>query len=247
MSNSREWNAAAYHRLSAPQFEWGQRVLGELHLRGDECVLDAGCGTGKLTRHCCRIFRAAASLASTFPATWCGTRGRICVLISATMRSSSPPTSSRCHFATASTASSAPRHFTGSSIMTRSSAIFLERCAPAAGCTRSAEEAPISNACASACAFCRSRWSSRAGLASPEPWFYADADGARSFLHSAGFTDVETGLEPASFAVASAEEFQDYLRHLVLAPSSRTSRRTSRWAKGSCKNLAAVASRDDPP
>src|SRR5882672_7756841 len=47
---SREWNAADYHRLSAPQFYWGQRVLSELHLRGDECVLDAGCGTGKLTQ-----------------------------------------------------------------------------------------------------------------------------------------------------------------------------------------------------
>lgn len=48
--NSREWNAAEYHRLSAPQFQCGQRVLNELRLRGDECVLDAGCGTGKLTR-----------------------------------------------------------------------------------------------------------------------------------------------------------------------------------------------------
>src|SRR5882672_11054494 len=47
---SREWNAAEYHRLSAPQFQWGQRVLNDLRLRGDECVLDAGCGTGKLTR-----------------------------------------------------------------------------------------------------------------------------------------------------------------------------------------------------
>jgi len=47
---SREWNAGEYHRLSAPQFQWGQRVLSELHLRGDECVLDAGCGSGKLTR-----------------------------------------------------------------------------------------------------------------------------------------------------------------------------------------------------
>jgi trans-aconitate 2-methyltransferase len=47
---SREWNAAEYHRLSSPQFQWGQRVLSELPLNGTECVLDAGCGTGKLTQ-----------------------------------------------------------------------------------------------------------------------------------------------------------------------------------------------------
>jgi trans-aconitate methyltransferase len=48
-SSSREWNSDVYHRLSAPQVSWGKKVLSRLHLRGDEVVLDAGCGTGRLT------------------------------------------------------------------------------------------------------------------------------------------------------------------------------------------------------
>jgi trans-aconitate methyltransferase len=44
-----EWNAGAYHKLSAPQFEWGQRVMDRITWRGDACVLDAGCGSGRLT------------------------------------------------------------------------------------------------------------------------------------------------------------------------------------------------------
>ncbi len=46
---SRDWDAATYHRISEPQVTWGRRVLDRLPLRGDETVLDAGCGTGRLT------------------------------------------------------------------------------------------------------------------------------------------------------------------------------------------------------
>jgi trans-aconitate 2-methyltransferase len=47
---TREWDAATYHRVSGPQLEWAGRVLERLPLRGDETVLDAGCGSGRVTQ-----------------------------------------------------------------------------------------------------------------------------------------------------------------------------------------------------
>jgi trans-aconitate 2-methyltransferase len=44
-----EWDSAAYDRISGPQFSWGKQVLERVELHGHERVLDAGCGTGKLT------------------------------------------------------------------------------------------------------------------------------------------------------------------------------------------------------
>jgi len=47
---TRDWDAATYDRVSAPQVEWAEKVLERLPLRGDETVLDAGCGSGRVTR-----------------------------------------------------------------------------------------------------------------------------------------------------------------------------------------------------
>jgi len=45
----RDWDAASYQRVSAPLEAMGREVLDRLELRGDERVLDAGCGTGRVT------------------------------------------------------------------------------------------------------------------------------------------------------------------------------------------------------
>ena len=46
---TRDWDAATYDRVAGPQARWGATVLDRLPLVGDETVLDAGCGTGRVT------------------------------------------------------------------------------------------------------------------------------------------------------------------------------------------------------
>src|SRR3954468_20695801 len=48
MPEARKWDGAAYDRLSTPMERLGREVLDRLELRGDEAVLDAGCGSGRL-------------------------------------------------------------------------------------------------------------------------------------------------------------------------------------------------------
>jgi trans-aconitate 2-methyltransferase len=46
---ARTWDAPTYHRVAAAMDGMGLAVLDRLELAGDETVLDAGCGTGRIT------------------------------------------------------------------------------------------------------------------------------------------------------------------------------------------------------
>ncbi len=46
---SRDWNAGVYDRISDPQFTWALEQLARLELTGDEVIVDAGCGSGRVT------------------------------------------------------------------------------------------------------------------------------------------------------------------------------------------------------
>jgi trans-aconitate 2-methyltransferase len=45
----RDWDAATYDRISDVQLGWAMEQLERLPLGGDEVVLDAGCGSGRVT------------------------------------------------------------------------------------------------------------------------------------------------------------------------------------------------------
>jgi len=48
-TRDRRWNAADYARNSSAQAAWARELLDKLALRGDEEILDIGCGDGKIT------------------------------------------------------------------------------------------------------------------------------------------------------------------------------------------------------
>jgi trans-aconitate 2-methyltransferase len=50
----RDWDALTYDQISAPQQRWAAEQLDHLELAGDEIVLDAGCGSGRVTLELCQ-------------------------------------------------------------------------------------------------------------------------------------------------------------------------------------------------
>src|SRR5919198_3305722 len=48
--DARDWDPASYERVGSPVRTFGRALLDRLDLRGDETVLDAGCGSGGVTR-----------------------------------------------------------------------------------------------------------------------------------------------------------------------------------------------------
>ncbi|MFZ0797221.1 MAG: class I SAM-dependent methyltransferase [Terriglobales bacterium] len=245
--NSREWNAAEYHRLSAPQFQWGQRLLSQLQLRGDECLLDAGCGTGKLTR----------ILLENLP------RGRVVGLdVSRNMlvhaqQNLQPDFGDLVRFVAADLValpfcncfdgifSTASFHwvldhdtlFRNLYEALRPAGWLHAQCGGGPNLDRLRRRV---RALSQTTEF--SNWLGKF----PEPWFFSDAEGAASRLRAARFERVETSIEEASFAAASSQVFQQYLRafvlhrHLELLP-------TDALRSAFVQNLTDASAQDDPP
>jgi trans-aconitate 2-methyltransferase len=244
---SREWNAAEYHRLSEPQFQWGQRVLSQLQLRGDEYLLDAGCGTGRLT----------GILLENLP------NGRVIGLdLSRNMllharENLDADFSPRAGFVAADLVTLPFTNCFDGIFSTASFHWVLDHEA----LFRSLYEALrpkgwLHAQCGGGPNLQRlrrrvrelsqkdefSKWLGNF----QEPWFFSDAESAASRLHAAGFENVETGLEQADFNASNADKFQQYLRtfvlhrHLAVIP-------TEELRCSFLQQLTEASARDNPP
>jgi trans-aconitate 2-methyltransferase len=214
---SKEWNATLYHQISAPQVSWGKKVLARVKLRGDERVLDAGCGTGRLTH----------DLLEALP------RGHVVALdVSENMLDAAraylePDFGSRVEFVRCdllelpfecefdlifSTASfhwvlDHDRLFRNLYRALRREGSLIAQCGGGNNLARLlARVARLIESPAYVKHFVGYRF----------PWEFSDAETAANRMRKAGFEQVETSLEEAPTKFETASEFQSFVESVIL-------------------------------
>jgi len=245
-SSAREWNSSVYHRLSGPQVSWGKKVLARLRLRGDERVLDAGCGTGRLTAELLEalpqgsvvgvdlsenMLRSAREHLAQF-----GQRVALvaCDLLHLPFE--------RAFDGIVSTAAfhwvlDHDRLFLNLRRALVPGGWLEAQCGGGPNIVRLRDRA---NLLAATPKF------ERYFEAFQEPWLYQDAEGAAEILRCAGFVHVATSIEAAPTVLNDAAHYNEFVRNIILRrhleqiPSEDL--RSEFMA-----NLTEQAARDDPP
>jgi trans-aconitate 2-methyltransferase len=245
--SSHEWDATSYHQVSQPQFLWGQRVLDRLSLRGDETVLDAGCGTGRLT----------AKLLERLP------HGRVIAvdrsenMLEVARAFLLPQFGDRVQFLRADL-ESLPLHEAVDSIFSTATfhwirdhrslfqrlfhvlkpgGVLVAQCGGGPNLARLLQRTALLME-APPYAPCFLGWS--------DPWVFADDLTTAARLRDTGFTEIETSLEPAPTAFATTQEFRAFLttvfcaQHLERIPNEA-------WRLQFTARLTEQAEKDTPP
>ena len=247
MTASREWNSEAYRRLSRPQFDWGQKVLDRVRLRGEETVIDAGCGTGHLT----------AELLDRLP------RGRVLALdlslnmLQTARRELAARFDGRVRFVAAdlqhlpldriadgifSTAAfhwikDHDRLFASLRDALRPGGWLEAQCGGGPNLARLLERAGVLMASSRLEAFFTG-WQN--------PWEFASPELTAERLRRAGFTQIRTGLEFAPAQLAGAEQYAEFLATIVFRRHLEciADEGLRRWF---LQELARQSAQDDPP
>jgi trans-aconitate 2-methyltransferase len=244
---SQEWNAALYHQISAPQVSWGKKVLARTPLRGDETVLDAGCGTGRLTR----------DLLEVLP------RGRVVALdvsqnmIDAARAYLVPDFGDRVEFVCCDLLDMAfDQEFDG--IFSTASLHWvldhdrlfqnLHRALRPAGwlCAQCGGGKNIDRLLARVQTLMTTEPYPHHFATYQFPWEYSDAETAAARLRRAGFEQIETSLEDAPTTFPNAQEFQQFVESVILRNHLQSIPEPTQREQFLAE-LTRQAAADDPP
>jgi trans-aconitate methyltransferase len=242
-----EWDAGVYHRVSAPQFAWGQSVLDRLALSGSETVLDAGCGSGRLTAELLRrlpvgrviaVDRSANMLAEAEAHLRPEFGDRVSFLQADIQDLAlAEPVDAIFSTATFHWVRDHPRLFRALFSCLNPGGRLVAQCGGGANIARLKRRAeslldspPYRDVAAG--------WT--------DPWEFASPETTAMRLEAAGFSEIETGLIAAPTTFRGAQEFREFVQSAVLrahldALPDGLLRETFVDA------ITAMANRDDPP
>ena len=202
----RDWDARSYDRVSDPMTSWGRTVLDRLVLAGDERVLDAGCGTGRVTEALRqRVPRGSVVALDASPAMLAEARTRL--------------GDDRVEYVQADLARPLPLDGPMDAVFSNATfhwvrdhdALFANLAAVlcpggplVAQCGGAGNIASVLAAVAEVGSFV------------PDPFHFAAPEETRRRLQAAGFVEVETWLHPEPTAIDPGEPMEEYLATVAL-------------------------------
>ena len=209
-----DWDAATYDRVADPMTRWGATVLARLALRGDETVVDAGCGSGRVTEMLLQRLPAGRVIGIDASATMlaeaerrlepAGDRVRLLhadlleltpALLGGTIADAVLST------ATFHWIADHERLFANLHAVLRPGGQLVAQCGA---------EANIARLLATVRAL---------GVERPGRWNYASVDDTRRRLAAAGFRDIEVWSHPEPTRFDSADALAEYLETICLRQS----------------------------
>jgi len=213
----RDWDARTYNRIADPHLDWGAAVLERLALGGAETVLDAGCGTGRVTRLLLerlprgRVYGVDRSPAMlTVAREELGDAGGRLTLVEADLTRVQLPEPVDGVF------SNATFHwiFDQDALFHNLAALLRPRGRLAAQCGGAGNIAEVVR-------HARAVMSRAPFNAVPPPhqtYHFATAEETETRLRATGFSEIETWLEPQPAHFPETAAFAQYLHTVVLGP-----------------------------
>ena len=212
VANPEDWDAATYDKVADPMTRWGTDVLERLALDGDETVLDAGCGSGRVTEQLVErlpdghvvALDAAPSMIEEARRRLGPLGGRVS-FVQADLLELGPatlegraPVDAVLSTATFHWVLDHDRLFANLASVMRPGAQLEAQCGAHGNITRLLEAV-------------RSVGAERAGT-----WLYAGPEDTRRRLAAAGFTDVEVWTHPEPTPIDPGEPLETYLATVCL-------------------------------